>query len=463
MPALDLILLAPHGSSLRSLLAEGAGHERAGYMLFGIADIARDPWQGVSRRRFISHTFEPVSKSDQVSESARHVTWQTDGFMSLLSQAMRAGMVPGIVHTHPAGVAAFSEQDDTNEAELARTAKLKGLPGLLSLVIAGNGDIAVRYWQSESKKTDIARILQSGPNLSLQDCSRDQPTFLDRQVRLFGEASNNMITQFRCAVVGGGATGSATLPLLMRLGIRCAAVFDRDRVEESNLNRLHGATRHDACRHLPKTELHARLVKEADLGMQLVTVDAWAGSPESHEVLKACDVIFCCSDDHAGRLFLNRFARFYGIPVIDMGLAMQRRQNGHFDLFARVTTLVPGHPCLLCGGHVSPRRAREEALKRTDPGAFEQLKAEAYLLGEGDPSPAVVSFTSEAACMAVNEWLSGITGFAGKAGMSATRVRRFHARDDRFPQFEARPNCPCCQSADTLGRGDVLPFLDMVN
>lgn len=168
------------------------------------------------------------------------------------------------------------------------------------------------------------------------------------------------------------------------------------------------------------------------------------------------------SGDHAGRLFLNRFTRFYGIPVIDVGLAMQRRTDTAYDLFARVSTLVPGHPCLLCGGYVDPPRAREEVIRRDDPDAYERLKEEAYVLGEGDPSPAVVTFTTEAAAMAVNEWLAGVTGLAGAAGMVPTRMRRFHARDERRPLVEVRSDCPCCDAAQTLGRGDVQPFLDMV-
>ena len=91
-----------------------------------------------------------------------------------------------------------------------------------------------------------------------------------------------------------------------------------------------------------------------------------------------------------------------------------------------------------------------------------QLKEEAYVLGEGDPSPAVVTFTSEAASMAVNEWLTGVTGFAGSSGMLPTRIRRFHARDERFPGIPPQPGCPCCVEPRTLGRGDMSPFLDMV-
>ena len=457
-----MILLDPHEQQIRSLLQQGAGSERSAYMLFGVADIPKDPWTQARRTRLVSHRFEAVDDDDLVSASDRHVTWQTDGFMQLLNIAKTAELVPALVHTHPKGRARFSKQDERNEADLARTALLKGLPGLVSIVIAGNGDITVRIWLQRDKAVDIGRILHSGSRLSVTGLEGAAEAFLDRQIRLFGDQASQQVSGFRCGIAGGGATGSALLPLLLRLGVKEAVLFDKDVVDETNLNRLHGARRNDADDEMPKTAIHTRTVEDSGLGMTLVTIDAWAGEPATMDALKACDVIFCCTDDHAGRMFLNRFARFYGIPVIDVGLAMQRRSDTVWDLFARVSTLVPGHPCLLCGGFIDPRRARDEMQQRDDPDAFERLREEAYVLGEGDPSPAVVTFTTEAATMAANEWLAGITGFAGQAGMLPTRMRRFHARDERKPLIEPRPGCPCCAEPETLGRADEQPFLDMV-
>jgi molybdopterin/thiamine biosynthesis adenylyltransferase len=458
----DMILLDPHEQQIQSLFKQGAGSERSAYMLFGIADIKMDPWTKAQRTRLISHRFEAVDDNDFVSASGLHVTWQTDGFMRLLNNAKTDGMVPALVHTHPNGMPKFSEQDDRNEAELARTALLKGAPGLISIVIAGTGDIAARIWTQKSKFANIGRILHSGPRLRITGLEGSADAFLDRQVRLFGDQASLQVSGFRCGIAGGGATGSALLPQLLRLGVKLAVLFDKDNVDETNLNRLHGARRSDVDDEMPKTAIHTRIVNESGLGMTLATIEAWAGEPATWDALRACDVIFCCTDDHAGRMFLNRFARFYGIPVIDVGLAMQRRSETQCDLFARISTLVPGHPCLLCGGYIDPRRAREEVLRRDDPDAYERLKAEAYVLGEGDPSPAVVTFTTEASAMAVNEWLAGITGFAGQAGMLPTRMRRFHARDERRPLIESRTDCPCCVLLETLGRADIKPFLDMV-
>ena len=105
MEAPDLILLDPHEAQIRSLLKIGAGSERSAYMLFGIADIEVDPWTLQQRRRLISHRFQAISGNDVVSASARHVTWQTDGFMRLLNDAKVNGLVPSLVHTHPTGQA----------------------------------------------------------------------------------------------------------------------------------------------------------------------------------------------------------------------------------------------------------------------------------------------------------------------------------------------------------------------
>ena len=180
----------------------------------------------------------------------------------------------------------------------------------------------------------------------------------------------------------------------MRLGVRDSLLHEKDIVEHSNLNRLHGARRSDAENRVRKSDVHCRSVTETNLGMRLAIIDAFVGEPGSVEALKACDIVFSCTDDHTGRLVLNRFSRFYSIPVIDVGLAMQKRGTGGFDLFARTSTLVDGHPCLVCGGHIDPRRASEEALKRRDPDGYALLKEEAYVLGEGDPSPAVVTMLS---------------------------------------------------------------------
>lgn len=458
----DLILLEPHEAELRALLDREAGAEAAAYVIFGQSVIAADPWTGATRTRFVSHAVRQVPEEDQVSASPLHVTWSTRGLVQELGRATRDKLVMGIVHTHPGGRAAFSEQDDHNEADLARAVCNRNGPDypFISLLLAGDGSIAARVWRS-NVMMPVQRIALVGRRLqffgSLGHAGGD-PDILERQARLFGPEVNDIFRQMRVAIVGCGGTGSPLAMLLLRLGIGRLLLIDKDVVEVTNLNRIHGARRSDVGR--PKVEVLAREIREADLGVEVAILKAWAGAPESCEALKACDVIFGCTDDHDGRALLNRLAYFYGIPYIDFGLKMTPAEGAFpFSLIARLSAIAPGSTCLLCRGTVDPRRAADEHLERTDQDGFHRLKAEAYVEGGGDPAPAVVTFTTEAATMAANELIQALTGYRGAEGMAWARFRRFETLDDRRVGIPARAGCQICDDRALWGRGDVEPFL----
>ena len=250
--------------------------------------------------------------------------------------------------------------------------------------------------------------------------------------------------------------------LLARLGVGQIALFDDDIVDVTNLNRLHGARRADADAMRPKVEVVAREIAGLGLGVRAVPIPHWIGDSLCRDALKACDVIFGCTDDHDGRLLLNRLAYFYLIPVIDMGLAIDPGPEGCGlrDLTGRVTVLFPEAPCLLCRGIVDPVTARDEGLRRQSPEEYERRKREAYVRGGGDPAPAVVTFTTATACLAVDELLHALTGFRSSDGQVWQRTRRFDRLADRRPGADPHPDCPVCSSRDYWGRGDVEPFLD---
>ncbi|MFN7938343.1 MAG: ThiF family adenylyltransferase [Bryobacteraceae bacterium] len=460
---LDITILDPHWQQMQSLLRVGQGHEASAYLKLGVSVIAADPWTGQPRTRLISHAFLEVAEPDRISSSPLHVTWNTRGYMRLLSEAMNADLMPAIVHTHPGGTAFFSEQDDANEAELARTARLKGTRGLASFVLGGDGAVVARVWLPSGEIAVAQSIRTVGGRVQSWNSRKpaDDASHLERQARLFGGAFNVQIRALRVAVVGCGGTGSAAALLLARLGIGHILLIDKDTLDETNLNRVHGSRRSDATSPTKKVDIIEREIHAAGLGTRVVKVVDWVGDPELRDGLKSCDFMFGCTDDHSGRLLLNRLAYFYGIPVIDVGLRMRPVAGGH-DIFGRVTTLVPGHPCLICRKVINPQRAAEESLERSDPAEFHKRKQEAYVIGAGDPAPAVVTFTTQMACVAVDELIAALTGFHGEGGMIPNRARRFHARDDRFLGVAQSPACPVCAQQHYWGRGDVQPFLDVI-
>lgn len=82
-------------------------------------------------------------------------------------------------------------------------------------------------------------------------------------------------------------------------------------------------------------------------------------------------------------------------------------------------------------------------LRREAPEDYERQKREAYVRGGQNPAPAVVTFTTETAALAVNELLQGLTdyrgegdgpgsGFAGWTGASSASAAPFRRRTVRF-------------------------------
>ena len=466
MTLVDLTLQERHAETLRELVLRDDGVEAAAYVLCGEARIARDPWERRARRRLTSFEVISIPAEDAVSASAMHVTWSTASFVRLLKRAKEEGLVAGIVHAHPGGPNRFSMQDDSNERDLARLARNRNGndAALLSVLFTGAGEIRARLWPDLHSPIDAETVRIVGRHLAFHGpVETGGLEAFARQALAFGPELTPRLRALRVGVVGGGGTGSSTAVLLARLGVGQLTIFDDDIVEVTNLNRLHGSRRPDADAMRPKVEILAREITEMGLGTRVVPIRGWIGDALCRDALKSCDVIFGCTDDHDGRLLLNRFAYFYLIPVIDMGLAIDPGDGGGLrDLTGRVTVLTPGAPCLLCRGIVDPTTARDEDLRRKRPEEYERRKREAYVRGGGNPAPAVVTFTTATACMAVDELLQGLTGFRGPEGWAWQRSRRFDRMEDRRPGANQDPHCPICVDTGYWGRADIDPFLDRV-
>lgn len=464
----DITLHARHRDKLQALLAHPRGHEGAAYMLLGKSEIAQDPWDLERRVRYTSYEVIAIPQEDRVDASDEHVTWNTNSFAQLCRRAKEEGLVPAIVHSHPTGFDGFSGQDDRNERDLFNMARNRNGEGtrLVSVVQVGDNLYRARVWEDDMAPVPCHRVTVVGTRLEIQ--STDVPISLEtlaRQALAFGPEVNSLLKQLSVAVVGCGGTGSPVVHLLARLGVGRIVVIDDDVVEYSNLNRLYGATRQDADNAVPKVDVMAREVTRMGLDVEVRSMNGWVDAPHIRDALKSCDVIFGCTDDHAGRLYMNRVAHFYLIPVIDVGLVLMPRDDGEpglLEMAARVSVLFPTSACHGCRGTVDRVRAREEDLQRSDPAEYERQKTEAYVRGAGNPAPAVVTFTSEAATMAVNELLAGLVDFRAGGGWTWQRYRKLDKGFERSQAAQPRPDCPVCGSEEYWGIGDVDPFLDRI-
>ena len=461
------ILRQPLLDAVRSHFDAQNGREGAGYFFCGSSNVNCDPWTGGRHEKFSARDFEPVPSEAVVSSSRYHISWETSSFIRVLRRCREEDEIPALIHFHPGGLESFSPQDDRNEAELFSLVKKRNgqCAKLISLILLPDGRLFGRVWNEKGAQPfDLVFVLGHRYSLHYAGRGSGQPTaFLNRQALALGNALNEDLGQLRAGIVGGGATGSAVALMLPRLGIRNIAIFDNDGAHETNLNRLHFSSASDARCNRPKVELIKQGIDAMELGTSVRVFQAWISDPTARDALKSCDVLFGCTDDHVGRLLLNRFAYFYSTPVIDMGLGIlvgdgNLPQVHAFD--GRVTVLQPGTTCLLCRQVIDVRKAYAESLKRNDPSEYERQKSEAYVLGEGNPSPAVVPFTTSVATMAVEELIHRLQGFRGPDGSADQRLRQFHRGADRKPGHNPAEDCPLCCSPDLWGRGDIDPFLD---
>lgn len=439
-------------------------NENGAWALYSRVNITRDPWTEKSRQKLILRKLIPLTALDIASSSPVHLTVRTAGFMKVLKEAAQLGLVPGFLHGHPSGQKDFSVTDDANERALLKAAQNRNgkQSELVSLLVLPDGSLRGRHW-SGIGTAQPCQIMVTGGQLSLHNhnLSVEIDDKLDRQARIFGHSFNTTLSKLRVLIVGSGGTGSPLSLMLARAGVKKVGIIDPDTVEETNLHRLHGISHDDIGR--PKAIVLAEHIRSLGLNVEVNGIQGNILDFENLDLLKSADIVFCATDDHAGRMMLNRYAYFYDTPVIDLGLAVAKNQQGNLqDITGRVSILCPGTPCLMCRKVIDPRLAREEELFRHDPELFRNQRAEGYVIGGGDPEPAFIAMTTSIACMALEEFAQMLSGFRGHDRQVNQRLRRFLIPDDRRSGGNPSPSCPICASNDYWGLGDVTPFLDRV-
>ena len=469
----DLTMTAVHADLLRRECTVTGPLEGACQVLCSIAQLDDDPWSLSGHPdpelRLMVHRVEPLPSS-RVRRRHASVSWDMDCYIHLLRKAREEDLHPGICHSHPESGASFSRQDDENEAHLRDLLQRRNRNKsqvLVSVLLLGNGQIHARVWRADGTPQVIpVRVLGStlsefSPPTDPAEPAADS-AFLQRQALSIGPETVTRLQSLRVGVVGCGGTGSAVATLLTRAGIGRLLLIDPDSVAETNLNRLHGSKRLDANTRRPKVTVLKDHIDEMGLGTQVaVSRTALADRPVAR-LLRSCDIVFGCTDDHLGRLILNRLAYFYYIPVIDTGLSVVPRSSTRTArVSGRVTVLRPGVACLLCRGVVNPRRAREQGLRHSRPDEYNRQVKEGYITDSDTPTPVVGTFTTETATAAVNELLAGIAGLRGDKGWATERTIRYDLDRCRPTGCLPRSGCPVCSEPNLWGLGDVQPFLDL--
>lgn len=185
-----------------------------------------------------------------------------------------------------------------------------------------------------------------------------------------GADSDEILAATRVGLVGLGGGGSHLAQQLAHLGVGRFVVIDPDCVEDTNLNRLVGATAEDAVRGTPKIEVATRVIRAVNPSADVLPVKRpWQ---ERGECLRDCAVIFGCVDSIRARNELEIAARRYLIPYLDIGMDVHP-VGTEFAISGQVILSMPGELCMRCLGLITEAALAREAARYGAAGGRPQV------------------------------------------------------------------------------------------
>ncbi len=184
-----------------------------------------------------------------------------------------------------------------------------------------------------------------------------------------GPDSEELISQCTVGVVGLGGGGSHIIQQLAHVGFQRYVIYDDDVVEESNLNRLIGASSLDVPAATPK--LH--IAKMTIYGLQSKAsvrgfVCKWQEHPKP---LRECQIVFGCVDSYKGRQELEIACRRYLMHYIDVGMDVHGKERPVIG--GQVILSSPGQLCMRCMGFLTDEKLAAEAALYGDAGSHPQV------------------------------------------------------------------------------------------
>ena len=381
------------------------------------------------------------------------------------------------VHVHGGhGAVALSPQDmASHERGYPALRDLAGAGPIGGLVFAEDA-VAGDIWSADGRAR-LERLVIVGPSIKVltprpAPSVVAAPTF-DRQVRMFGDAGQAVLSSTKVGIIGVGGMGMLLTEYLARVGVGHLVLIDPDRVDPTNLPRLPGARRSDA--RMPfqgprwpervrsfggtmatrKVDVARRLIREARAGTVVDGIFDDVREPAVAARLRSCDYLFLAADSDQARHLFNALVNQYLIPGAQLGAKVRaNKETGEVVAIHSVArTVFPGSGCLWCNQVISPSRMAEES------ASVDQRRVQRYVDEPGIVAPSVITLNATAAALAANDFLHSITGLTDPA--APLDYARFGPieRDMSFDRPRIDPRCAECSTDGRFGLGDRGPRL----
>lgn len=374
------------------------------------------------------------------------------------------------VHNHGGTDSVDFSADDLTSHERGYPALLDVMQGspVGALVLAANA-AAADVWVPGGQRLELKELRVIGPVVRRifsrkKDVRYASTTTYDRQLLMFGNAGQKILSESKVGVIGAGGVGSLLVEYLSRLGVGHILVADDDRIELSNLSRIVGSTYWDArfpftYKRMPgwirkaglrfsakKAAIAQRVAKQANPN---VAIEAIFGNFAYKEIALRfldCDFLFLAADSMQARLVFNAIVHQYLIPGIQIGskILVEERSGLLEDAYSVYRWIIPGESCLWCNGLISRNGLAVEA--KTE----RERRAQDY--GTQAPSPSVITLNAVGASHAVNDFLMSFLGVANENVTTDFRRFKHVSREALIEQPRKDDDCNEC------GRGENSRF-----
>ena len=145
----------------------------------------------------------------------------------------------------------------------------------------------------------------------------------DRTKLLLGDKFSNL-EKFKVAVIGVGGVGSIIPISFVRSGIKNIIIIDKDKVDESNLNRQIAYTKNDIGKN--KVECLKNLLYTIRDDVKVEAYPALINDAFDFSLLDGVDYIIDCIDDIKAKVLLAKKATEKGIKIV-VSLGMGNKLN----------------------------------------------------------------------------------------------------------------------------------------
>ena len=308
----------------------------------------------------------------------------------------------------------FSGVDDRAEAEMASYI-YRHFPQTIyaSLVFDELGERG-RVWCARRPPSwqamETIRLLESplrDLNLRKRQCHEYPPVFVSnpafhRQIQTFGEEGQARMQAATITVIGAGGLGSVVIEGLARLGFVAINIVEPDYAEVTNLNRVVGMRFNDAVLGRPKVEIAARTVEEINPKAIVSIYRSSVFDPSVLTALKQSDLIVVATDSHSSRMFCQRVAAQYLLPLLHVGVNIEAERGQLVDVSGEYALALPGPGgwCLSCAAAFDSQQASWELAPAIDQARWVER---GYVRGAKVAAPSVRHLNGVVADLALAE------------------------------------------------------------